>query len=203
MGPRRRGQFWTIRSRGAVAALVLLAHVISAVGLPVPQWRPITPKDASLPFPCLSRACGCLTAEQCWQGCCCFTDREKLAWAEANGVDVPEFVRARAAAECDGSAACCCCAADKPGDCPHCRAIKKPSTRAASKSDAKVGWVDGTLLRQCRGAGPFGTLGAASALPPPPAATWAFAWVSTGWFPFLDLSPLTRYHRPELPPPRF
>lgn len=49
-------------------------------------------KDASEAFPCQNRPCGCRSADQCWKKCCCFTNSEKVAWAKANNVTVPDFV---------------------------------------------------------------------------------------------------------------
>ncbi len=62
-------------------------------GFPLPARSRKKPTDG-VAYPCQNRPCGCLTSEQCWQGdCCCFTLEEKLAWAEANGVEPPEHVR--------------------------------------------------------------------------------------------------------------
>lgn len=80
-------------------SLGLLA-LVCAMLVPLPGSTPHSPeKDLSQPFPCQHRSCGCLSADQCWKKCCCFTNREKVAWAEKARVDVPEFVRAAAEAE--------------------------------------------------------------------------------------------------------
>jgi len=55
-------------------------------------------KDYSVPYPCQDRACGCQSADECWQSCCCFNDDEKIAWANANGIQPPEWFRARESA---------------------------------------------------------------------------------------------------------
>ncbi len=49
-------------------------------------------KDTSVPFPCMQKSCGCRNAEDCWRGCCCYTNTQKLAWAKKNSVDVPDYV---------------------------------------------------------------------------------------------------------------
>ena len=49
-------------------------------------------KDASEPFPCQNRPCGCKTADQCWKKCCCFTNAQKVAWANSRSVKVPSYV---------------------------------------------------------------------------------------------------------------
>lgn len=89
---------WGRSSRGArrrdvIMMLTLVSHLFTTFGFPLPAPRPNS-KDASYPYPCQKRPCGCFSAEQCWAGdCCCFTLEEKLAWAEANGVEPPEHVR--------------------------------------------------------------------------------------------------------------
>lgn len=138
-------QLWPIgratrgrRRRSLVAALVIVNQFVVASGLPLPLAAAMPKKDRSKPFPCMDRPCGCLNADQCWHSCCCFTMREKLAWAIAHHVEPPAFVR-EAAAEEDreesaqaahrivrsGEKRCCCCAccakqrarnSESPGD---------------------------------------------------------------------------------------
>jgi hypothetical protein len=45
------------------------------------------------------KPCGCRTASQCWKKCCCFTNTQKISWAESRGVSVPEYVRKAALEE--------------------------------------------------------------------------------------------------------
>lgn len=88
--------FWRtpdFRLRDVIVVLTLVSHLMITLGFPLPAPSRKS-KDASQPFPCQSRPCGCLTADQCWKGdCCCFTIEEKLAWAEENGVEPPDHVR--------------------------------------------------------------------------------------------------------------
>lgn len=44
-------------------------------------------------FPCEDHACGCVSAEECWHDCCCYTPHQRLVWAIRNGVTPPESVR--------------------------------------------------------------------------------------------------------------
>ena len=77
--------------RRVLAVLALVAQVFAATGAPIPSARG---KASATAFPCRDHPCGCATAERCWAGdCCCFTLEEKLAWAEANGVEPPAHVR--------------------------------------------------------------------------------------------------------------
>ena len=94
MGPKVSRGRWRV----AGVLLTLVSHLMLTIGFPLSAPR-CGRKDTSVPFPCQHRPCGCLTAEQCWRGdCCCFTLEEKLAWAEANGVEPPKHVRTQVAA---------------------------------------------------------------------------------------------------------
>jgi hypothetical protein len=57
----------------------------------------------------MHRQCGCRNADQCWKGCCCFTNRQKLTWAEQNGVRPPDFVARAAASESPTAQKHSCC----------------------------------------------------------------------------------------------
>jgi len=117
--PAKRGR----RGRALVAALLVANQFIVTSGWPLPVSAATQKKDLSKPFPCMNSACGCSNADQCWHGCCCFSMREKLAWAKAHGVEPPDFVREAAAEEeradaknttlhaalCGKKCCCCCC----------------------------------------------------------------------------------------------
>ncbi len=77
----------------SLLALLCLAAILLPLPLsPVAQTN--SGKDTSQPFPCQNRPCGCRSAEQCWKKCCCFTNSQKVAWAKANGVELPNYVLA-------------------------------------------------------------------------------------------------------------
>lgn len=109
------------RTSRAVAWLMLATYVVVASGLPLPiaggpppagspAAKKLADKDRSRPFPCMDKACGCATAEQCFSACCCNTPAELLAWAEAHDLD-PVTLRAlrrRAATPAPEAATCCC-----------------------------------------------------------------------------------------------
>lgn len=80
-------------------ALGLVGFLVANTGLPV--VRPMAPrgKDKSKPFLCQDRPCGCMSAEECLRGCCCFSARERLAWAKANHQDAPNELLVQVAAE--------------------------------------------------------------------------------------------------------
>jgi hypothetical protein len=97
------------RVREALLTLTLLGHVLAVSGLP--KATSSHKKDASQPYPCQDQPCGCHSAEECWAGdCCCFTLHEKLAWAEARGLEPPQQARrlARARKASPAPPAPCC-----------------------------------------------------------------------------------------------
>ena len=88
-----------------VTGLLLCAQFATAVGFPA-----VRPKvtDASRPYPCQNRPCGCLTYDECWAGdCCCYTLGQKLAWAEEKGLEAPAHAKARAKSESGAKESCC------------------------------------------------------------------------------------------------
>ena len=91
------------RTGGWVSAMLLLSLCACFV-FPLPgnlstTAGPGAGKDASSPFPCLFRTCGCLSANDCWKKCCCFSNVQKVAWAKKNNVQIPDFVSEAAVVE--------------------------------------------------------------------------------------------------------
>jgi hypothetical protein len=70
--------------------------IIGSLGVPMSARRVSRNGEA---FPCQDCACGCSSAEACWRNCCCFTNAQKVVWAERNGVKVPVYVMAAARRE--------------------------------------------------------------------------------------------------------
>jgi hypothetical protein len=119
-GRMRRGLLW----------LLLLSVGFALTGFSVVS--PPKPADAESVerFPCEDCPCGCSTAEYCWDKCCCNSDREKLEWAERNGVTPPAFLLARVARKGELIAD-----AAKP-PCCHRTSGKAESTEPASSKDS-------------------------------------------------------------------
>src|SRR5947208_15226812 len=91
------GQRVASAAQRLVAMAALVGFLGGVVGAPLVKLRPT--KDLSQPFPCQDHRCGCLSAQQCWRSCCCFTNQQKLAWAHEHGVSPPAYVFAAAARE--------------------------------------------------------------------------------------------------------
>ena len=96
----RSRTFWRAVARRLIGLSVLLSLCAVLLPLPLaPLLHPGTGKDLSKPFPCQKRACGCQSADQCWKKCCCFTNSQKVAWARANKITLPDFVLVAAKTE--------------------------------------------------------------------------------------------------------
>jgi hypothetical protein len=83
----------TLRRTVRPFALCLLClYIFGTFGIVLPPPKNHAPSER---YPCEFSPCGCLSASHCWEKCCCFTDEEKVKWAEENGVPVPEYLRDR------------------------------------------------------------------------------------------------------------
>lgn len=141
-----------LRPARSVVWLVLLSFAICLVGFPGYSKR-ISPTDE--PFPCMHCPCGCHSAAQCWDQCCCHTDVEKLAWAKRNGVTPPTFLLERVQQKtaqaspvhaCCAKRACCASATSAPTE-----SSSKPSESVRNATPMKgVLWV---AAQRCKGGG--------------------------------------------------
>jgi len=124
------------RRRDAIIWASLSFYCVSVVGFSLPQ-RPEVSKASSEPFPCQHHACGCQTAEQCRQHCCCFTDAEKEAWYRSRGLQshTSDKVASKTATPKAGS----CCSGKR------CRSSEPQS----DSQDAP--WHSHVASQKCRG----------------------------------------------------
>lgn len=141
--------------------LACMATLVVGIPLPMPGHKPVTGEA----FPCQDSPCGCASAAQCWDKCCCNDDQEKLAWAEANGVAPPDFLiqrvaRAQAAEGAAASLATCCqTQAKKPSCCSPRRekataegaTCQQPGTCESEVEGAGVRIVLLDALYRCKG----------------------------------------------------
>jgi hypothetical protein len=74
------------------AFCLLCLYIFGTFGFLLPPRKNNLPTER---YPCEFSPCGCLSASHCWEKCCCFTDEEKVEWAEKNDVSIPEHVRDR------------------------------------------------------------------------------------------------------------
>ena len=185
--------------------------LVSSVGLPLPT---IATKDGSKPFPCLKRACGCQTADDCWKKCCCFTDDEKLAWARENGVTPPDEVVARVAARKGSSTpknvvesgSCChhsqtCCEKEtnrepEPGCCHSKKSV------AGNDSSKEIRYVVAMQAARCGGIDLSWLCVKIGITPPAPVDMPKTTNGLVTWFTVLDIEADSRPPEPVILPPR-
>jgi len=196
----------TIRCRSwgrkLVCLLLLVSFFASFVPLPGGPAVPSHPseKDRSQPFPCQNRPCGCRSAEQCWKKCCCFTNAQKLAWAEKNRVTVPKFVIKQAEEE-QASKVATASQRSNPSCC-HGSVKKKCSSGTCSdNSQQKSNIVIGIFVQQCQGNGLYWNSLPWTILPIPQDVTFSETLVTSAFeSPALLLDSI--FYQPPVPPPR-
>jgi hypothetical protein len=126
---------------------LVVQQALAGVGVRLPLG--IAAKASAERYPCEGCGCGCQSAEQCWRQCCCYTNREKLAWAERHGVAAPEYVVVAAERE----------SATKPktlakaAACPHCADAATAEDAASAPAHARrsapgISWIE---AMRCQG----------------------------------------------------
>ncbi len=170
-----------------LAVCALVSQVFAAIGAPVPSHHLFrsnssssSSSSSSVPYPCRDNPCGCLTSEQCWAGdCCCFTLEQKLAWADARGINPPDHVRSTVESrKTQGKSPkpkrpCCQGAAESTepetplSTAPICERDSGLSIpNALSEDGSMIRWVGGVFTTKCRGEGPAGVLKLDPSVPP-------------------------------------
>ena len=213
--------------RRLCAGVTLLAYLAAVVGLPLPAQA--KRKDRSQPYPCMDNPCGCLSAEDCWRGCCCLTPEQRWAWAREHGVTPPPYAerprttgwrttRLRDRAQGKPQAVCqgpCCSGqgrpvssttsnrrspSDKPRNCCQHKP-GQPGTDPSASARGGARWALGASALHCRG---LSTLWASTgaAVPPAPPAAWSPFLYALGWLPCRHDRPLALSAAPLDPPPR-
>jgi hypothetical protein len=207
-----QASFWHKRMRRwrrPISVVALAAYLVSAVGLPLPASFK---KQRGEAYPCMHHACGCLTAAECWQHCCCFSATEKLAWARQHDVEPPAQLLATVAMlASEGlltSSACarntCCTAAgdDDHDDHDHAHAPHGATCCDHHDSDrSSAGLILMVRARTCRGLGELWCLSGA-VMPAPPALDWHFQWNVVEWLAVAGEPLLSHDLSPPIPPPR-
>jgi hypothetical protein len=214
--------------RAVVVVIAVVSHVLVISGLPLPVRAPEA-KDHAEPFPCMNRPCGCRTAQQCWRSCCCFTPRQRLAWARRNKVQPPAYA-ALADGQAEGEDAepsavqprCCesrerscsqapparasdseCCRTEHVAadDSACCRPTTDIVQPPADATQASPSGVIGLFALRCQGLGTDWALTGA-ALPPPAHVTWQPEFLPRAWLTELSLPVGSTLISPAVPPPR-
>ena len=201
------------------AGVTLFAYLVASLGLPLPAGA--APKDAGQPFPCQDHPCGCRTAEQCWQKCCCFSPEDRFAWAREHNVQPPSYAERPAGNSWHSprqrdlaSKPCCsthrstqsertsCCKNHGQPTCENSsRQEQKPDQKSPAKNKKGKGWVVGVMALQCQGhATTWASAG--TVLPPGPPLTWNPWPVLVDQVSLVDELASTLSANPPEPPPR-
>jgi hypothetical protein len=224
--PRRNS--WQSLARRICACVALVCYLATAVGFPLPK---LSHKHSIQPFPCQDHPCGCQTAEQCWQHCCCFSPEQRLAWAEAHDVEPPSYaerptaqgwhsarVRDRTGTGAEASA-CTHCATHQTGqacsaparksccdnrqDVVSCCSEKpgRPTEGTRPKRPARSHWMLGLSGLRCQGLTSL-WVSVGAVLPPPVPPERTDSSLPPAWLSHRNDSPLPQMLIPPDPPPR-
>jgi hypothetical protein len=180
--------------RKLVAMVALVSYVVATFGMPLPA---IARKDGGPAFPCQDLPCGCLTAEQCWKGCCCLTPEQRWAWAREHHVEPPDY--AERPGEHDGQEAAqsgSCCMPREPACCA--KKTKEPTSAPAA---AVLRWTLGLAAQRCQGSTTLWT-STGAALPPTPPSVWSPAVMAVSWLCWAPTAGMVLSVTPPDPPPR-
>ncbi|MGC3970299.1 MAG: hypothetical protein QM775_24100 [Pirellulales bacterium] len=159
--------------RRALVWVALVNYTALTLGLPIPAAAMAPGGLSGEAYPCRDHRCGCVSAEQCWKSCCCFSHDEKMAWAERHGVTPPAYVIALAevrpvsnrspvrksccsAAPAKPRVRSCCSSGHDSKTCEVADSMNATSQQAASDEQVAVdrgrpGWVSYLNAARCRG----------------------------------------------------
>src|SRR5262249_8379394 len=147
-------------------------------------------KRSDQPFPCMDHACGCHDAEQCWRSCCCFTAKERIAWAQAHGVIPPlyaELPRHEENAKACGHSASAC--------------QRAHLTHEHHDTSSGSRWVVSVAPLTCKGLSTALAL-SGLAVPPPGLICWMPLLPLVGHVSSAPVAPQDLSLSPPSPPPR-
>ncbi len=167
-----------------LCAVLAVAHAVTVMGFPVPS---LAGEQDSTPYICRGHQCGCRSAQQCWNNCCCFTREQRIAWATANHVTPPEyFVQS---AEPPTKKRSCCEQHE------HCHEIPVPAKADPHDHSPAVN------APKCRGVATL-WLATGAMTPPPSPVQWAYEWVVVGSVNAAYYCTSEICSLPAVPPPR-
>lgn len=197
-----------------LAVSALIGQLFGAIGV-IPIRANFTTNHSSVPYPCQNHYCGCLTAEACWAGpCCCFTMREKVAWATERGIKPPDD--ALRLADEEGPPTDTVCSACQKNLTPQKRVLtthkssceesqtpssSKPQQSRETPSQSPT-WVIGIFAKKCRGEGPGGLLKLDPSVTPASPSQRLFAPILLDSIAILWHSVTSNTTSPPTPPPR-
>jgi hypothetical protein len=184
--------------RVALVFVSAVLYLAAAGGIPLPAPAGRTAGNAEIPFPCQHHACGCHDADQCWRDCCCFTQRQRLAWAARHHVHLPDEIERQLSMSAARPAHACCApnhgAHDKHA---HGAAVDNAASPPVASNIA----VFGNLVRHCRGLDSTWLAGV-PVLPVAAAVEWQFELFLTGHLEPVSPRLMSVVLPADTPPPR-
>lgn len=182
----------------------LLAVVVFALTGFIALPKPFSPNSMIAErYPCEGCACGCPTAEFCWNECCCHSDQEKLRWAERNGVTPPDNLVARDS-QSDANIACsakpACCSKRVSADASDSSATEYAGDNDSVKSPRATVGVLMWKAAECRGIQNLWTL-LATIYVAPSDAICRIDPPLLGWIPSFDEHAVSHLSHPDPPVP--
>jgi hypothetical protein len=208
-----RRRFWVGLRRRLCVTSACLAYLLAALEIPLPVF---VHKKSDQPFPCQNHPCGCQSAEQCWRHCCCFTPKERWAWALTHDVEPPAYAEKptselsqdeQSAAEegwktvklRDQSKACC---REQTGESSCCSAKSKRPVEPSAPTSGGIRWGPTLAASRCQG---YSTvwINVGAVLPFAPRTAWVAGWLPTSLVPFIRVTAAHVLLSPPTPPPRF
>ena len=196
------------RRSPACAMFFMLIYLLGVSGVPLPWYESVQPAGLSNDsFPCAKSSCGCRTAAQCWQNCCCHTLAQRIAWARQHGVTPPASALAAFQAETKRPSSArprlACCQQRT-----HVAAIASNAIDASQPHQQTTASPKGSIVLtirslKCRGLTPFNTFVLTTTHTPVRVflvepRTFCLAWL--GALPS-ELA-VCRNDSPDVPPPR-
>jgi hypothetical protein len=219
MSARRWKSSWRPLKHRLCAGVAAASYLTAAFGLPV---TPLPDKDRSRPFPCQNHVCGCHSAAECWQHCCCFSHQERLAWAHTHEVEAPTSAepvtaqgwrtpRGHDQAENGGQPGTTCarCLSEQtktadlvPAECgSDSESVPTYGNRPPSTGKRSGSLLLNVAAMQCHGMSTV-WISVGAVLRPPPALTWSPYLAAGDWLSHPDLAARTLCQGPLDPPPR-
>lgn len=176
-----------------VTGLALLAYVASVVGYPLPL--PAAPQDTSVPFPCQGHACGCQSAAQCLDNCCCYTPTERLAWVHKNAVSLPAATLAALEEKASQETTATSC-----GSCCHRGGKCNDADATAAVAEGGLVWVNAIQAQKCQGLTTLWITSGAN-LPLEIRTLWSYDWTPVEKHVLTDAHHTSPIYQPPVPPP--
>jgi len=81
------------RWRATIAWLLAVNFLAVSAGVPLPRLTNVAGEQGEAAYPCQHHRCGCASAAQCRNSCCCYRPSELLAWYHSRQMAPPQRLR--------------------------------------------------------------------------------------------------------------